>query len=252
MPAEASSSGAPSSGSTRSPNGVVTCRSSPSKTLSYRKFDTSPAGATAPSGVVVARIRLTVMRQSPCDGALVRLYWRIWRAPSGSTTPTERYWPGRKAGSGAPSSEVRTNETVSADWCRRSATRTVRHTSPGATPAALYRSSSSLMRVLAISQYSSSQAAATSGVTASPRTSTMASNRCLWTIQYSSGLMPREACLCAMRDRMASTRAGSGSSCRVANAAMEPARAFCCSPCFWLPRLNRFRSSSGCAANIFL
>ena len=50
-----------------------------------------------------------------------------------------------------------------------------------------------------MSQYTSSQAAPTSGVTASPSTSTIASNRCLWTMSYCAAMMPSEACLFAIR-----------------------------------------------------
>lgn len=52
-----------------------------------------------------------------------------------------------------------------------------RQTSPSATPACAYSRVSSVIRLPAINQYTSSQAAATSAVTASPRTSAMAANR---------------------------------------------------------------------------
>ncbi len=69
-----------------------------------------------------------------------------------------------------------------------------------------------------------------------------------WTTVYCSGVMPSEACLCEMRESITSARSSGFSSSMPANAAMEPARARCCSPLAWFPRLNRFRSRSGWAS----
>ncbi len=103
------------------------------------------------------------------------------------------------------------------------------------------------IRALAISQYTSSQASATSGVTASPSTSTMAANRWSWTTWYCGPVTPSEACLWAMRASMASGRSSGLFTRALAKAAMEPASACFWLPSAWLPRLNRSRSSSGWA-----
>ena len=69
-------------------------------------------------GAVVGRLAgtaLTVIPQSLGSGAWVRLYWRIWRAPSGSATWTDMYWPGRACGQRLPSGGPSTKDTVSGD-----------------------------------------------------------------------------------------------------------------------------------------
>ncbi|WP_329585245.1 hypothetical protein [Kitasatospora sp. NBC_01250] len=63
------------------------------------------------------------LKQSASSVRPEMLYWRIWRAPSGSTTCTETYCPGRSAGSGPPSSGRTTKVTTSAVSWRRPATR---------------------------------------------------------------------------------------------------------------------------------
>ncbi len=80
------------------------------------------------------------------------LYWRIWRAPSGSSTCTETYWPARKAGAGVSSAGRSTKVATSSVSSIRAATSQVCHTSPAVTPRRAYSRVSTAMRALAISQ----------------------------------------------------------------------------------------------------
>ena len=89
IPALANTTGRESSRTT-SPNGSDMVSRSPTYTWSHRKFDTSPSGFPSP------RTRLTEnWRWSP-SSALVRLYCRGCRTPSGIGTWTVTYWPGRR------------------------------------------------------------------------------------------------------------------------------------------------------------
>lgn len=152
MPAESSTSGASLWSSTMSPKGAETVTSSPSKTLWCRKLDTSPAGTITSPSPRPAATALTVIAHSSAARPPVRLYWRIWRAPSGSRTATETYWPGRNTGSAPPSGDPSTNDTVSGDSCTRRRTTRLRHTSPSATPVAAYSPFSIAIRVCAMCQ----------------------------------------------------------------------------------------------------
>ena len=78
----------------------------------------------------------------------------------------------------------------------------------------------------------------------------MASNRCLCTIGYCSSTMPVARCLWPMRASSSSGAGASGSTRVAAKVATDAASAFCCAPCFWLPRLNVLASSSGWAVNM--
>ncbi len=129
MPAEASRTGAPESSRTRSPYGAETRRVSPARTRACRWLETSPSGPAAAGPWT----RLTVIARTGEPGEVDRLYWRIWRAPSGSSTCTETYWPGRCAGAGAPSAGVSRKVVQSAVSSVRPVTVHSRHTSPAVT-----------------------------------------------------------------------------------------------------------------------
>lgn len=80
----------------------------------------------------------------------------------------------------------------------------------------------------------------------------MAAMRLSCTIWYWSLRMPSETCLWAMRSSIMTGSGAFGSTSWVAKVATEAASAFCCAPCFWLPRLKVLAMSSGCAVNILL
>src|SRR5699024_2357601 len=87
--------------------------------------ETSPTGSA----------RRIPRRHVPSPGAEDREYCRSWRAPSGSTTPTEVYWPARNSGSGALSGPARVSTVTDSVTSSRPTTVAVRKTSPGSTPA---------------------------------------------------------------------------------------------------------------------
>src|SRR5699024_4240685 len=126
MPAEHRTTGAVSAASsTRSPKGSVTWSDVPTAALACSHEETSPTG----SGRRIPR------RHVPSPGAEDREYCRSWRAPSGSTTPTEVYWPARNSGSGALSGPARVSTVTDSVTSSRPTTVAVRKTSPGSTPA---------------------------------------------------------------------------------------------------------------------
>lgn len=96
--------------------------------------------------------RLTEKVRTVASGALVRLYWRICRAPSASSTCTETYWPARNAGAGRPSAGRIRKVTTSAVSRVRSITSHCRQVPPASTPCSAYSRRSVSIRELAISQ----------------------------------------------------------------------------------------------------
>ncbi len=241
MPAEASGSGPSPSGSRRSPKGRETWRVSPALAWACSREDTSPSG-TWPSAEYS---RLTVMRQVLRPGAEARLYCRIWCAPSGSSTRTLTYWPGRTARSATrrrgagrghrvrglvvsvrrpPSSARRHRHSTWA--CAYSlasmAMRSVGHQPVDLVPGGGHR------RGHRVAEDLGDRAEEVAG-----------DQRVLVGGDAEGGVLVRDA---------ASTASGRSSGCStsaVAKAATAPASASFCAPLAWFARLNKSRSSSG-------
>ena len=110
-----------------------------------------------------------VTRSESPRGPDEMVYWRGWRVPSGRSTAIATYCPVRCRGV-SPCTGLRTREKISSLSSKRSTTRYCRHGFSGSVPPSAYILASSAMSWQAKSQYTSSHAAATSGVTASPRT----------------------------------------------------------------------------------
>ena len=130
MPALANTAGRESSRTT-SPKGSDMVSRSPTCTVSQSRLDTSPSGLSPP------RTRLTENWRCSPSSALVRLYCRGWRTPSGMGTWTVTYWPGSDVFTSRSSvRRIRNVTTSSVSWIF-SATSHSRHTVSGRTPRAL-------------------------------------------------------------------------------------------------------------------